>query len=193
MEALGLSMADIVKGEATRRGGSLNLGGGQLRADDSTTISVDVDSGTYTTTETVGSFEFYTDDTAVAYESGGVFRRDESASVTVVEPTVACNSESALVSLVAVTSSSGNIGATDNVEVSMAEQSTELLYSDTVSSDIEIVVDGTDYAAAWERNLGEQGWDASRSGDIVTATTGSCDPDRVVVRLVVIDVTYGAP
>lgn len=202
MEALGLSMADIVKGEATRRGGSLNLGGGQLRTDGSTTVNVTVDGTTVTTdpatgnpgARPIGSFEFYSDDTAVAYESGGVFRRDGSASVTVVEPTVTCNSETAVVSLVAMTPLSGGLGATDNVEVTMAEQSTELLHSQT-GSDIEVnvTVDGTDYAAAWERMLDEQGWDASRTGDRVSTTPGSCEPDRVVVRLVVIELTYDTP
>jgi hypothetical protein len=197
MEAIGLSMADIVKGEATRRGGSLNLGGGQLRTDDSTTMRVIVDG----TTETpggaggtaVGAFEFYADDTAVAYESGGVFRRDGSASVTVVEPTMTCNSETAVVSLVAVTPPTGNVGATDNVEVSMSEQSTELLYSGSVSSSVGIEVVGTDYPAAWERTLDAQDWTPSKSGNTVTATSGGCSPNQVVVRLVVIEVTYGAP
>lgn len=204
MEALGLSMDDIVKGQATRRGGSLNLGGGQLRTGDSTTVNVTVDGTTVTTDPAtgnpgprpVGSFEFYADDTAVAYESGGVFRRDGSASVTVVEPTVTCDGDIAVVSLVRVTSSSGAIGATDNVEVGMAEESTELLYSGSISSSLEVVVDNTDYAPAWARNLDERGWDISRSGDEVTATPdtgGSCDPDQVVVRLVVIELTYGTP
>jgi hypothetical protein len=202
MEALGLSMSDIVKGQATRRGGSLNLGGGQLRTGDSTTVNVTVDGTTVTTDPAtgnpgprpVGSFEFYSEDTAVAYESGGVFRRDGSASVTVVQPTVTCDSEAAVVSLVAVTSSSGAIGATDNVEVSMAEQSTELLHTQTGSNiDVNVTVDGTDYAAAWERMLDDEEWDASRTGDRVSTTPGSCSPNRVVVRLVVIELTYGTP
>jgi hypothetical protein len=192
MEALGLSMADIVKGEATRRGGSLNLGGGQLRTDGSTDVTVNVDSGTFTTTEALGAFEFYADDTAVAYESGGVFRRDGSASVTVVEPTVTCDSETAVVSLVAVNSPSGGIGATDNVEVSMAEQSTALLHSQTQTGstfDVDVDIDGSDYTAAWERTLEERGW-ADDSPGLIDGDM-SCSTHRVVVRLVVIELTYG--
>ena len=192
LEAVALSMSDLVKGEATRRGGSLNLGGGQLQVDESTDIEVVVD-GTEVTPDPnpVGSFEFYVDDTAVAYESGGVFRRDGSASVTVLQPTMKCTGESAVVSLVAVTSTQGAIGATDNVEVTMVEQSTELLYAGTVSSDVDVVVDGTDYAPAWERTLDEQGWSIDTTGSDFVDTT--CSTNRVVVRLVVIEMTYGSP
>jgi len=195
MEALGLSMADIVKGEATRRGGSVNLGGAQLRTNGSTEVSVEVgppSSPTFSTTETVGSFEFYADDTAVAYESGGVFRRDGRASVTVVEPTVTCNSDTAVVSLVAVTPLSGGLGATDNVEVTMAEQSTQLLHTQTGSGfDVDVDVTGTEYTPAWERTLREQGWTIDGTGSDSVQT--SCTTDRVVVRLVVIELTYDTP
>lgn len=193
LEAIALSMSDLVKGEATRRGGSLNLGGGQLQVDESTDIEVLVD-GTEVTPDPnpVGSFEFYVDDTAVAYESGGVFRRDGSASVTVLQPTMTCTGESAVVSLVAVTSSQGAIGATDNVEVSMIEQSTRLLHAETGSNiDVEVDVDETDYAPAWERTLDEQGWSIDTTGSDFVVTT--CSTDRVVVRLVVIEMRYGSP
>jgi hypothetical protein len=193
LEAVALSMEDIVSGQAIRRGGSLNLGGGQLQVDDSTDIRVSVD-GTEVTPDPnpVGAFEFYVDDTAVAYESGGVFRRDGSASVTVLQPTMTCSGESAVVSLVAVTSTQGAIGATDNVEVSMVEQSTELVHAETGSNlDVEVDVDGTDFAPAWERTLDEQGWSIGPTGSDFVETT--CTTDRVVVRLVVIDLTYGSP
>ncbi|WP_227130672.1 DUF7289 family protein [Halorubellus salinus] len=192
LEAVALSMSDLVKGEATRRGGSLNLGGGQLQVDESTDIEVVVD-GTEVTPDPnpVGSFEFYVDDTAVAYESGGVFRRDGSASVTVLQPTMKCTGESAVVSLVAVTSTQGAIGATDNVEVTMAEESTELLYAETGSGiGVEVDVDGSDYTTAWERTLEEQGWSDDDTG--IDNGEMSCTTDRVVVRLVVIELTYGS-
>lgn len=193
MEAVALSMDDIVSGQATRRGGSLNLGGAQLRVDDSTDIEVFVGGSEVTSDPNpVGAFEFYADDTAVAYESGGVFRRDGSASVTVLRPTMTCTSESAVVSLVAVQSSTGAIGATDNVEVSMVEESSELLHAQTGSGiDVDIDVDGSDYTTAWERTLEEQGW----SDDDAAVDNGemSCTTDRVVVRLVVIELTYGSP
>ena len=200
LEAVALSMSDLVKGEATRRGGSLNLGGGQLQVDDSTDVTVSVD-GTDVTTDPGtgnpgarpdGAFEYYVDDTAVAYESGGVFRRDGSASVTVLQPTMTCTGESAVVSLVAVTSSQGAIGATDNVEVSMVEQSTELVYAETGSGmDVDVDVDGSDYTTAWERTLEEQGWSDDDAG--IDNGEMSCSTDRVVVRLVVIDMSYGSP
>jgi hypothetical protein len=196
-EAIALSMGDIVEGAAPRRGGSLNLGGGQLRTGDSTTVSINVDGGSYMTTETVGSFEYYIDDTAVAYETGGVFRRDGSASVTVVEPTIQCTSESTIVSLVQVESSQGAIGATGNVEVSMVEQDTTLLYTDddgTSLNDVTLTVSGTDYAPAWKRTLtdaDDSDQSTTRTGSTVTMTCSNTE--RVVVRIVTIELTYGSP
>ncbi|WP_323676720.1 hypothetical protein [Halorubellus sp. PRR65] len=199
LEAVALSMDDIVKGQATRRGGSLNLGGGQLRVDDSTDVTVNVDGGTFSTTESIRSFEYYMDDTAVAYESGGVFRRDGSASVAVLRPTMKCTDGSAVVSLVRVKmddkQSARAIGSTDNVEVSMVEESTELLHSQTESSSFEVVVDvdGTDYGPAWERTLDEQDWTTTDWNGDGDTSEGKCTTKRVVVRLVVIELTYGSP
>ncbi|NHN40161.1 hypothetical protein G9C85_00735 [Halorubellus sp. JP-L1] len=201
MEALSLSLSDIEKGEASRRGGSLNLGGGQLGATDLTAIEVIVDGTTVTRDASgsvgpnvTGSLEYSVDDTAVAYESGGVFRRDGSASVTVVRPTVTCTSDRAIVSLVKIESPDGRIGADGNVEVSMAEQETRLLFTDSngpADNTVKFDVTGTDYAPAWERTLDEQGWGASTTGS--NSVEASCNTERVVVRLVVIEVTYDTP
>jgi len=200
MEALSLSLNDIVDGEASRRGGSLNLGGGQLEATDSTEVTVRVDGSVETQDASgnpgptvTGALEYTQDDTAVAYQTGGVFRRDGSASVTIVRPTISCTSDRAIVSVVKMVSPNNRIGADGNVEVSMAEQETKLLYSDSDSTmeSVQVEVAGTDYAPAWERTLDEQGWSIDSTGPNSVET--SCTTDRVVVRLVVIEVTYGAP
>lgn len=201
MEALALSMNDIVAGETPRRGGSLNLGGGLLQVDESPTVSVTVEDSTdtdvYSYSNDTGTFAYTVGTTTVAYENGGVFRSDRDASVNVRRASMTCTDDRAIVSLVLVRTDSGAIDSEGDVEITMAKQNSTVLYRDVNGAnenDVTVEIDDTQFAVGWESYLNgasEYKWSATQSGDTVTADCE--DTDRVIVRVTVIDVTFGNP
>lgn len=196
-EALELSMDDIVTGAAPRRGGSLNLGGGRLLVDDSssaTTVTVRVQTSSgwnQVAQEDTGTLEYALDETTVAYENGGLFREDRGNSVSVKEANMVCqpSSNKAVVSLVVVKSDEGAIDTQGDVEVTMVEEETTLLHSEPNGNGhvgVEVQIDDTNYDDGWEDAMNAAGWSVSGS-------TYTCSVDRVIVRMTVIDVTYETP
>jgi len=194
MEALALSMNDIVAGETPRRGGSLNLGGGLLEvAETETTVEVD---GTEVYNNQTNAFAYTVGTTTVAYENGGVFRSDRDASVNVRRASMTCTDERAVISLVVLRTDSGAIDSQGDVEITMAERNSSLVYRDTdpATETLKVTMDNTQFAGGWERSLNgasEYDWSASNPSDGTVEAT--CSTDAIIVRVTVIEVTFDSP
>lgn len=197
-EAVALSMDDIVSGEAPRRGGSLELGGARLEVDDETAVTVRVedesDDQVFSDTRTVGSFEYFLDDTQVAYENGGVFRSDSGNSVNVQRSSMTCTDERAVVSVVVLESSSGALGSDGGVELTMEDEETSLLYTDAngdLDNDVTVLVSDTDFENGWNEAMETTGWTVNAGPD---PNEYECSGvENVVVRVTVIEVSFGTP
>ena len=194
MEALALSMNDIVAGETPRRGGSLDLGGGLLEvAETETTVKVN---GTKVYNETTNAFAYTVGTTTVAYENGGVFRSDRDASINVRRASMTCNGDRAVVSLVVLRTDSGAIDSQGDVEVTMVEQNSSVVYHDTDpgTENLQVRIDDTQFAAGWNRSLnGASEYDWSADEPSASTVEAVCSTDAVIVRVTVIDVTFETP
>lgn len=195
MEALALSMDDVVSGSTPRRSGSLSLGGGQLTVNGSETrVLVD---GTAVYQNTTNALAYTVGKTTVAYENGGVFRSDRGASVSVRRASMTCTNDRAVVSVVVLRTDSGAVDSEGDVEVTMAERNSSVVFRDTDGTSpntVTVVVDDTQFSEAWARYLDDASgydWDASQSGNSATATC--FNTERVVVRVTVVDVTIDTP
>jgi|AntRauTorckE6833_2_1112554.scaffolds.fasta_scaffold01732_7 hypothetical protein len=194
-EAIAYSMDDIETGAATRRGGSLELGGALLQVDDSSSVNVTVnESGgpqLFAYENTTGSLSYTLDKTVIAYENGAVLRSDRGSSVDVQRASMTCTNDRAVVSLVLLRSDSNSLDSQGGVEISMEERETKLLYTDPDGStlnNVTVEMTGTEFENGWNDAMAETGWDTSGGGPYECT-----DVENVVVRVTIIEVTYGSP
>lgn len=150
-------------------------------------------------------FDRSPEDISVIYEGGGVYRSDSIAAR--YKPAVTCTDETAIVSLVKLTTDDGNINVqtsfdrdfvispTDIPEESpvaaFAERLTLEATLDDVESyhisdgDLSLDVSSTSNPDAWRSHLADE-WDTDGDGYEL-----QCQPDEAVVRIVTIDIQRG--
>ncbi|SEQ42938.1 DUF7289 family protein [Natrinema salaciae] len=208
MEALTVNFNDVVRSDGIdQRYGELALREGTVRTNDTgTQLNISIDgvgggdpigttgSGEFDgygngTTADLGEFTYTAEGSQIAYEGGGLVRKEQSASWSRVlkRPQLRCNDETAVVSLVVVSSDYGSIQSSDGLGFTMSvENRSSAVY--TGADSVSIAVVDSPYEEAWQSTLesGDWSWDGSTD-------TGTCDvgsSGRVVVTLVEVDIDY---
>jgi hypothetical protein len=198
-EALGKNFDGIERGKAQERAGSLSLRGGSLVVQEDATVNVSVFSGgglaETTGATTMGSLQYTSGKTELAYQGGGVFRSDAGSSVVVEAPRMTCEADRAVVTVVRVVSSENGIQADGVVSIGAARAGGPNLVfpNSTYSAQAERVtvnLSDTRHGEAWERHLVEDGnWQGS-GGDYACDFGGSTG--TVYVRVVTLRVTFSS-
>lgn len=187
---------DIQEGRAVARNGEFRLNGGtiQLSRESEVDIRVEDSGGTtlWSGTNTTGSIQYTVDGTTIGYENGAAFRRDGDASAMFNEPSMLCEGDRAVVSLVVLTPNNATAQSGDgNVLVKARESRTEVLYSaqgsGSTAESVTLSVSDSTFGDAWERYLVDNGWTDLGGGKY------GCSADAIVVRVTVIDVEIPAP
>ncbi|MFC4249336.1 hypothetical protein ACFOZ7_20795 [Natribaculum luteum] len=132
-----------------------------------------------------GTFEYVYGDDAIAYEGGGVFRRDSSGNVEISEPPLRCSDDAAVVSLVAIDADDRSLQSSETQQFTVVQnRSHEDTVNETFIGDdltVKLEVDGSQYQNGWDDVLNGGNWD----------NDGECeDVERVSVHVVVVDVEY---
>lgn len=151
------------------------------------TVTVHLPSGDEARTVRVGSLSYELDDTAVAYESNAVFRRDGDGVAVLSPPPMACDPDRTIVSLTALNATGSTSIAGESVTVIGRHEDTSLWFpfdrTGTGSADratgVSVDVDSSN-GDGWDRYFERApGW-TDTDGD----GTYTCDSDQVFVRQV---------
>ncbi|WP_408959142.1 hypothetical protein [Natrinema sp. 74] len=194
MEALAVNFDSVLRHDGIeQRYGELSLRKGTVSTGYSgtnLTIRINDSSGTVSTVPVdLGEFTYETGDTTIAYEGGGVVRAGETGSAVVKRPQLTCRPESdtAVISLIAINASERAITSSGGLGVTMTERQRETQIEDGISN-VSIRLNTT-YERAWNASLERSGWQTSgsASGDLRATCTNL---DRVVITVVEADVTY---
>jgi hypothetical protein len=168
-------------GELSLREGTIRTGSGGTDV----TVAFENASGPdYDETYSLGEFAYESGDSVIAYEGGGIVRSARDGGSAVLErPKLTCDpdSETALVSLVAIEAGDRSIRSSGGIGVTMTvtDRSRGVYDVDAVDDEVTVSVN-TEYDRAWETILDDGEWNG-----------GTCDGvDRVVVTVVTVDVTY---
>ncbi|MDS0474132.1 hypothetical protein [Natrinema sp. 1APR25-10V2] len=204
MEALAVNFDSVLRQDGVeKRYGELSLREGTVSTGSSgTNLTILVDgnelsgnAGNVTADPIdLGEFTYETGDTTIAYEGGGVVRAGETGSAVVKRPQLTCRPESdtVVISVIAVDASDRSILSSDGIGVTMTERQRETQIEDGVTN-VSVRLDTT-YERAWNASLQRSGWETtgSASGDILATCedTGSYQVDRVVITVVEADVNY---
>jgi hypothetical protein len=193
---LGENLGNVERGHAPGRSGELRLNQGSLYVQDGREVSVSVDDGSGSG-PSFGPRDlqalYYDMDgskTNVVLEGGAVFREDRGNVVAVEGPSIMCNGDRAVVSLVEMRHDGTIPGGTGTVQVTGREESSELLYSGAAENvTIDLSSHGVDgYASAWEDELTGDGWaETGTDGEV------ECDLDaggRAYVRVTTIRLNF---
>lgn len=165
-----------------QRYGELSLREGTITTGDSgTVVDITIENQSdevYDESHDLGEFAYESDSDVIAYEGGGVVRSDGTGSVVLERPQLTCNSETAIISLIAVDSENRSIQSSGGLGLTMTEtDSTRAVYDDV--NNVSISTNSTSYDGAWNDALG--------------GTTWSCDDeelDRAVVTIVTVELEY---
>lgn len=173
MELLENNVDEIQTARASVRTTSMSLSSGTLAfrtGPTSSSVTVNV-SGTADspTTYEMGNITYDFDGGVVAYEGGGVFLRTRGGNaITRADPTVICNGESAIVSIVTLqgAASERSFGG-GNVEVVARENRSRLLFPSSrsgfgsveTSTGVNVTIDSA-FPSAWDDYMlgGDQEW-----------------------------------
>lgn len=194
MGALAENFNDVLRKDAvTERSGELSLREGTVRTDsDGTEITIEVKDegeGDDVFSGHLGQFTYERGGTTIAYEGGAVFRAEDGGDVLLDRPLIKCEEEAAVVSLVKIEADDRSLQSHDAQEFTVIEKRDhEDHESETVSGDdvtVTVTVDDTDFENGWESALdrGEWDWDEENK-------EGTCDADRAIVRVVVVDLEF---
>ncbi|WP_435335694.1 DUF7289 family protein [Haloarchaeobius sp. TZWWS8] len=195
-DAMSTTFDDIQDRGEPGRAGTLALSGGTIQVveDSDITISVENASGgeIWSTSRTTGSLRYTLEETTVAYENGGVFRKDRDNSVLVSQPSIRCSpsSDRAVVSVVVLNGESGAKGGDTNVEIVSRENASRLVYLypnrnlNGTAASVNVTISGSSFDDAWNRHLASSGWDDNGGGEY------GCEATQIVVRVTVIDVDF---
>ncbi|WP_254763480.1 DUF7289 family protein [Natrinema marinum] len=193
MEALAVNFDSVLRHDGVeKRYGELSLREGTISTGPSgtnLTILIDGNAGNVSANPIdLGEFTYETGETTIAYEGGGVVRAGETGSAVVKRPQLTCRPESdtVVISVVAINASDQSILSSGGLGVSMTERQRETYIED---GDVSVRLN-TSYERAWNATLERSGWQTSgsASGDILA--TCNNPTDRVVITVVRADVNY---
>lgn len=190
MGSLADNFNDLVRYDGIeQRYGELSLREGTIRTGSGgTDIRVEFENGSgadYDETYSLGEFAYESGNDVIAYEGGGVVRSARDGGSAMLErPKLTCDpdSETALVSLVAIEADNRSIQSSGGVGVTMTVTDRSREIHEVASGPVEVTVQDadTEYDRAWDTALDDGEW-----------SDGECSGvERVVVTVVTVDVTY---
>jgi len=194
MEALAVNFDSVLRQDGVeKRYGELSLREGTVSTGSSgTNLTILVNNSSSTVSANpvdLGEFTYETGDTTLAYEGGGVVRAGETGSAVVKRPQLTCRPESdtVVISVIAVDASDRSILSSGGIGVTMTERQRETQIEDGVSN-VSVRLNTT-YERAWNASLQRSGWETTgtASGDVLATCD---DSSRVVVTVVEADVNY---
>ncbi|MUV89233.1 hypothetical protein GJ629_04410 [Halapricum sp. CBA1109] len=199
-ELIARSFDEIEEGQTETRTDALELDGGQMYVEQSSsaTVTVDHPGSDYEATVPLNALVYRTDDTEVVYENGATFRgaEDWESGVLNHDPGLVCRDRGAVISLVTLDAIEGRTyGGDSTLRVTGRSTNTTLLYptadsgpgSADSATDVAVEIDSP-RAAQWRQYFEDTAFDTDDSGP---TTTVSCEgTERVYVRHTVIDVTF---
>lgn len=165
-----------------QRYGELSLREGTITTGDSgTVVDITIENESdevYNEPHDLGEFAYESGSDVIAYEGGGVVRSDGDGSVVLERPRLTCNSETAVISLIAVDSENRSIQSSGGLGLTMTETNSTRAVYDGIDN-VSISTESTSYDGAWNDTLG--------------GTTWSCDNkelDRAIVTIVTVELEY---
>ena len=217
MDALADNFNDVIRySGVNQRYGELSLRDGTITTSDSgTKLNITIDGvgggepigtngdGTFANysdeaTVDLGEFTYTSDGEIIAYEGGGLVRVGESGwSDMRKQPQITCaeDSDTAVISLVAISSDAQTVQSSSGRGVTMAveNRSSKVYDEDDFNDDdgdvtIAIEDGDTDYEDAWNSTLStERDWENGSNGNIERTCS---DRERVVVTIVEVDIEF---
>jgi FlaG/FlaF family flagellin (archaellin) len=192
-DAVAETVADVERGTAPVRSSEVSLSDGSMSVVEGATIEVRVRNASetfgstdYTYTRTTGGIEYRSEDTRFTYESGTVYRGGAEGAVLRASPSMTCEGDTAVVSLVSVTvDGSAGVAGGSTTAVSRATNRS-VLYSSARHPNTEAV-------RVTVASPGQEAWNeyfADAAGWSGSSGTYTCSADRVFVRLTVVDVEF---
>lgn len=185
---------ELGTGGAPYRAGDVSVAPGRVgvRDDVELTVTVATPNGDHTRVFELRSLAYTREGTSVAFEGGGVFRRDRGGSVAIRAPGFDCGTDRALVPVTTLQATDETSRSADVVTISGRHNGTTLWYpfdrtgNAAASSATAVTVDvSSPNEAGWDRAFeAADGWTDPDGDGAFTCTT-----DRVYVRHVRIDVT----
>jgi hypothetical protein len=199
-ELIARSFDEIEEGQTETRTDALELDGGQMYVNQSSsaTVTVEQPGPDYEATVPLNALLYRTDGTEIVYENGATFRGAEGWESGVLnrDPGLVCRDRGAVISLVTLDAVEGRTyGGESTLRVTGRSTNTTLLYptADTSpgsadsATGVSVEIDSP-RSAQWRQHFEGTAFDTDDSGP---TTTISCDgTERVYVRHTVIDVTF---
>lgn len=205
-ELIARSFDEIEEGQTETRTDALELDGGQMYVNQSSsaTVTVTRPGSDYEATVPLNALLYRDDGTEIVYENGATFRgaEDWDSGVLNHEPGLVCRDRGAVISLVTLDAVEGRTyGGDSTLRVTGRSTNTTLLYptadpdpdadpdewsADSATS-VDIEIDSP-RSAQWRQYFEETAFDTDDSGP--TATVSCEGTERVYVRHTVIDVTF---
>jgi len=199
-ELIARSFDEIEEGQTDTRTDALELDGGQVFVNrtSSVTVSVERPGTNYEATLPLNALVYRTEGTEIVYENGATFRGDADWDSGILnhEPGLVCRDRGAVVSVVTLSTDSADaFGGSGTLRVTGRESNTTLLYptadsgpgsADSATS-VEMDIDSP-RSSQWRDYFGETPFDVAGGGDTATV---SCDGvERVYVRQTVVHVSF---
>lgn len=186
MDALGATFDDVLRTDGVEeRSGELALQGETVFvADGGTDVSVTVNDSSGTvlnrTDVALGEIAYEAGSTTIAYQGGGLFRKQRAGDALLSRPQLSCSNGAAVVSLLVVDGPTPSIESDGSIEVRAVQQHSTAFVTDDADN-VTVAVDTPTYETGWDTALERGGFEG--------AGPYWCDDvDRAVVRTVVVEV-----
>jgi hypothetical protein len=203
MEAVAGTLENLQRGDPARAS-EVRVAGGQMDIRNRTRVTVTVEDsasppGTlYRYDQPVGELIYSYQGTNLSYQTGAVFRASDSGGgVLARRPTLVCNDDRAVVSVVRfrnIEASTGvdSVGAEGSITVAARANETFLLYPNREGTTADDAAQVTLEVDSPHSQIWTDYFDSSSNGWAPTGTPGeaTCDTDRVVVRETYVEIKF---
>lgn len=202
-ELIARSFDEIEESQTIARTDAIDLNQGSLSVGASSSVEIDVPSGSIPTFSLpLNSLEYLSKNTRISYENGATFRTkvDQDAGIIQHEPGYICTDDVAVLSFVTLQRDSlRQIGGEGTLRISGQQTNTTLLYptggANAATPDHVDFTITSERAREWRQHFerSDGNWVIRSSSDstVEVRCGGSGNPvDRVYVRSTVIDVTF---
>lgn len=189
-ETIERNFDDIERRQAPSRAAEINLNGGTVLVDESSSIRINVTGASFDRTVDTGIFSYRLGTHRIDYENGAVVRSTDGTSVVLTDAKLECGKDVAIISVVTLAGTGGSVTGTNVVTVYNRRVATGLAYptnrSGFTPEGVEVEVTSSN-ADGWNAYLeNEPGW-SDPDGD----GTFSCSRvDEVFVRITEFQLTF---
>lgn len=181
---------DIERRQAPSRAAEINLNGGTVQVDESSSIRINVTGAPFDRTVDTGRLTYSLGNQRIDYENGAVVRASDEHSVVLTDAKLECGEDVAILSVVTLGGEAGSITGTDVVTIYNRRVQTNLSYPTNRTShqtgvNVEITSPNAD---GWNAYLADRdGWEDADGDGIYT-----CTVDEVFVRVTEFRLSFNA-